>query len=71
MPQLYVETVKESFCGQPLISTVRPATEEEVAEAKRRFEEGELCDHRFVVDDVDWMYSYRYCGICGAGLGAI
>lgn len=69
-PQLFVETVTERFCGHVLASDIRPATQEDIAQAAALHARGE-CPHNIVYDVAGWMYDYRRCGTCGKGLGAI
>jgi len=56
--------------GDIVISTVRPATTEEIEEARRLHALGE-CPHNIVRDEKGWMYDLRSCVTCGKGLGAI
>jgi hypothetical protein len=69
-PILYFEEVKERFAGEIIASTCRPATKAEIDECKRLHAKGK-CPHTIVIDEKAYMYDYRLCGVCGAGLGAI
>lgn len=66
----FFEEVAARSGGDIVLSTVRPATIEEIEEARRLHEQGE-CPHNIVVDEKGWMYDYRVCVTCGKGLGAI
>lgn len=66
----YYEDVKETFGGHVIRSEIRPATEEEIAEAARLHAEGK-CPHWIVRDEPGWLYDTRSCETCGCGLGAI
>lgn len=69
-PQLFYEEVTE-VCGSFIIcSTVRPATEPEIKEARRLHSTGK-CKHKIIQDEERWMYDFRSCAICGKGLGVI
>ncbi len=65
-----IEIVKEEVCGRVMSSIVRDATVEEVQEANDLFGAGK-CGHSLVRDEASWMYGFRYCALCGEGLGAI
>ena len=67
---MYIEIVRERVGDYILASDIREATAEEIAEAKRKHENGK-CDHSIVIDTPGWMYDIRHCAICGTGLGAI
>jgi len=66
----FFEEVESRSGGDIVISTVRPATPEEIANAKLLHERG-ACPHSIVNDEKGWMYDYRYCVTCGKGLGVI
>ena len=67
---VFFEEVKERSGGDIVLSTVRPATPEEIEDARRLHMQGE-CPHNIVHDEKGWMYDYRSCVTCGKGLGAI
>lgn len=67
---VFFEEVTERLCGHVLTSSVRPATDQEIAEAARLHSEGR-CPHTIVADEKGWLYDIRTCVTCGAGLGAI
>lgn len=71
MSKLFVETVTERIGPHVLASTVRPATAQDVSEARARVDRGEPCDHRIVQDEPGWLYDVRSCHTCGAGLGTV
>lgn len=65
----YEEVIQK--CGDTiLISNVRPATEEEIEECRKLHAEGK-CPHTIIKDTPGWLYDFRQCVVCGAGLGAI
>ncbi len=66
----FLETVTERIAGHIIASTVRPATEAEIAEAERLHSEGQ-CPHNIVRDERGWLYDFRFCVTCGSGLGII
>ena len=66
----FFEEVTARSRGDIVLSIVRPATTEEIKEARRLHEHGE-CPHNIVVDKKGWMYDYRVCVTCGKGMGAI
>ena len=76
---LYVETNKDT--GEPLtpeeqegvvwMSSNRPATPEEIEEARRYFREHHKCKYHLFHDEPAFCYDSRSCGICGRGLGLI
>lgn len=70
LDDIYVETVKERFCGYVASSTLRPATMQDLDEADRLFKLGQ-CPCNVIRDTPGWMYDFRSCVTCGAGLGAI
>lgn len=69
--KIYFEEVRERFCGHIISSTVREATNKEIKTAKTNFEKTGKCLHNLIIDEPAWLYDYRSCAICGAGLGAI
>lgn len=71
MGGIFVEDVSQRFCGHVLVSSVRPATDEEVRIARDEFLSTGKCKCNLVVDHAGWMYTTRSCAICGAGLGAL
>lgn len=57
--------------GIPESSSVRLATEKEIENALVEFLSNGVCDHSLIFDDRGWMYDFRYCAICKAGLGVV
>ena len=70
MTTLYYEEVQERYAGVVLRSTVRPATDEEVAECRRLHADGK-CPHTIIIDTPGWLYNFRDCAVCGASLGTV
>ena len=68
--KFYVETVTERVGQHVLASTIRPATQEDI-DACRKLHEAGACPHNIVQDEAGWLYDYRSCGVCGAGLGTV
>jgi hypothetical protein len=52
-------------------SKIRDATDEEIDEARKLYNEQKICDHSLVVDTSAYMYDFRTCAICGKGLGTV
>lgn len=67
----HVEVVTSRMGNVILASTVKPASEQDIQEAKEQFANTGKCDHRIVVDEDCWPYSVRSCYICNAGLGVL
>lgn len=67
---VFVEEVTERMCGFVTASTVRPATKEDIVNAKRLCEQGK-CPHTCVVDIDCYPYWIRKCYTCGEGLGTV
>ncbi len=68
--EIWFEEVKERFCGRVISSTLRPATAADIDEAATLHLLGR-CPHTIIKDEAGWMYDFRSCVTCGAGLGAI
>lgn len=66
----FFENVTERIGEQIIASTVRPATEEEIAEAQSLHKEGR-CPHTIIKDTAGWLYDERYCVTCDKFLGFI
>lgn len=69
-PVPYCEIVRERFMGQVIASDIHPATEAEIALAQSLHLQGK-CPHNIVIDEPGWLYDFRSCYTCEAGLGAI
>ena len=69
--ELYVEIVLERFLGRVVRSTLRKANQEEIEEAKQRYETTGECSHNLIDDEPNFMYHFRYCGTCGVFLDLI
>lgn len=67
---LYFENVTCRIDGQIIFSTIRIATEEEIAEAKRLHLLNQ-CPHNIVYDKSGWLYDERICATCDMGLGLV
>lgn len=68
--KLFVETPTESVAGHIISSELRPAEPEDVRAAWEAHQRGK-CPHNVIWDEPGWMYDFRECATCGAGLGAI
>ena len=75
MKKHYVEIVegvvrkpREDY--QPVMSSFREATDDEVKSAQASFDAGE-CDHTLFRDEAGWMYDERICDLCGAFIALI
>lgn len=71
MSKPHIEYEREYFCGRIIKSSIRPATELEIQQAKERYIATQQCDCSIVVDEYCWMYDFRHCYICGKGLGTV
>lgn len=69
-PIPYREVPRETFCGHIIASDIHPATPEEIKLAETLHAQGK-CPHNIVVDESGWLYEFRSCYTCGAGLGVI
>ena len=69
-PIPYCEVPRETLCGHIIASDIHRATKAEIKKAKDLHAKGK-CPHNIVWDEPGWMYDYRSCYTCGAGLGAI
>lgn len=69
-PIPHVETVTERIGPHVIASTIRPATGDDLREARALADRG-ACDHRVIVDDPGWLYDFRSCWACGQGLGTV
>jgi len=67
---VFYEEITERIGEHVVISTVRPATAEEIVVAQRLNEKGE-CPHNIIQDEQGWMYDFRSCFTCGKGLGTV
>lgn len=69
-PEIFLEMVTEKIGDRIIASTVRPATEAEI-ELGRQLHALGKCPHNLVHDEPGWLYDFRYCAICGQGLGIV
>ncbi len=67
---LFFEEVIETFAGHVMVSECRPATQEEIDEAARRYKDGK-CPHVVFYDEPGWLYDARRCHTCGGGMGTV
>lgn len=67
---MFFEEVTERIGDFVIASNVRPATGLEVELAQKEHLEGG-CKHNIVRDECGWLYDYRFCAICGIGLGVV
>ena len=74
-PKLFVEEVTERYLNHISASTIRKVKPYELRKAKAEYKKAGKCDHNkntlIVYDEAGWLYDFRFCGICGGGLGAV
>lgn len=54
-----------------LHTTLIPATQKQVEESKKYYEEHCLCKQHLVYDKPGFDFNLRYCGICGKFIGSV
>ena len=66
---LSISAQENFFPSRP--TTLIPATQEQVEEAKNYHEEHGSCKCHLIYDEPGFDFDLRYCGICGAFIGLI
>ena len=77
--EIFIEEVTESIGRHILASNVLPLDTGAFVIAKERYEKTGKCTcsnidrgvRLFVRDECKWMYDFRFCAICGEGLGSV
>lgn len=68
--KLYFEEVTERIGNVILASSLREPTSAEIQTEVERHAKGK-CQHTIIWDSHDWLYDFRYCGICEQCIGLI
>ena len=68
---MFIEVVTERIGDTVVASTVREATQNEVQQARIMHDSYGECNHSVIRDEPGFMYDFRYCAICGKGLGTV
>jgi hypothetical protein len=70
LEKVFVEEVTERIGKHVLASKVRDATIDDIKKELKNHKNGK-CSHSVVEDEKGWLYDFRSCAICGAGLGTV
>lgn len=65
------EQVNPSIMLQVVSTKLIEATEDEIIEAKTKFNNTNSCDYHLVYDDVLMFYYERKCGICNKSIALV
>lgn len=71
MVDAFVEEIIEGRGDHAGISNLHDASAEEIAQFKSKPCDHENATEALIYDEPSWLYDFRFCVVCGAGLGTV